>query len=137
MLRVLFSLSLVLVVAPAAAAESLDVAKYRLVDLSHAYDENTVYWPAKPPAGFELKQLHYGETPGGWFYASNSLCTAEHGGTHLDAPVHFARGMATTDQVPIERLVGVGTAMADDRCGSRQVAIWDREQFGELRMTCG
>jgi len=105
MLRVLFSLSLVLVVAPAAAAESLDVAKYRLVDLSHAYDENTVYWPAKPPAAFELKQLHYGETPGGWFYASNSLCTAEHGGTHLDAPIHFAAERLTTEKLPLEQLI--------------------------------
>lgn len=41
----------------------------------------------------------------GFFYASNSLCTAEHGGTHLDAPIHFAEGRKTTEQIPLEQLV--------------------------------
>jgi len=88
-----------------ASAEPLDLTRYRLVDLSHAYDENTVYWPAKPPSGFELHQLSYGKTPGGWFYASNSFCTAEHGGTHLDAPIHFAADRLTTEQLPLKQLI--------------------------------
>jgi len=94
-----------------ATAEPIDLSGYRMVDLSHAYDADTVYWPAKPPAGFQLKQLHYGETPGGWFYASNSFCTAEHGGTHLDAPIHFAADRLTSERLPLEQLIARGVVI--------------------------
>jgi kynurenine formamidase len=76
-----------------------------LVDLTHAFDEHTVYWPTSP-TGFELQPLHHGPTPGGYFYAANSFCAPEHGGTHLDAPIHFAEGKATADAIPLTRLVG-------------------------------
>ncbi len=49
--------------------------------------------------------MAFGETPGGWFYASNRFTTPEHGGTHLDAPIHFARGRHATDEIPLTRLV--------------------------------
>ena len=45
-------------------------------------------------------------TEGGWFYSSYAFATAEHGGTHLDAPIHFAEGRRTTDQLPLDGLVG-------------------------------
>jgi kynurenine formamidase len=89
----------------AAQGAAFDVASVRLVDLGHAYGEETLYWPSKPPAQFKLEQLSYGETPGGWFYAANRFCTAEHGGTHLDAPIHFARDGHTVDAVPLTQLV--------------------------------
>jgi kynurenine formamidase len=76
----------------------------RLVDLSHSFDEKTIYWPTSPST-FELKQLSYGQTPGGWFYAANSFCSPEHGGTHLDSPIHFAEGKSTAEAVPLSRLV--------------------------------
>ena len=87
------------------SAEPLDLGHYRLVDLTHAYDQDTVFWPAGP-MHFELKQLHYGETDAGFFYTANTFCTPEHGGTHLDAPIHFARDRQTAEQVPLERLIG-------------------------------
>jgi kynurenine formamidase len=87
-----------------ALAEAFDPARVRMVDLSHAYDENTVYWPTSPTR-FELDTLSYGDTPGGWFYSAFTIATPEHGGTHLDAPIHFARGAHTADQVPLARLV--------------------------------
>src|SRR2546427_2642742 len=43
----------------------------------------------------------------GYYYAANNIAAAEHGGTHLDAPVHFAEGKHTTDQIPITQLAGV------------------------------
>ena len=86
-------------------AEPLDLQDHRLVDLTHAYDTDTVFWPSGP-ARFELSQLHYGDTDGGFFYSANTFCTPEHGGTHLDAPIHFARDRQTAEQVPLERLVG-------------------------------
>jgi kynurenine formamidase len=73
--------------------------------LSHAYDERTLYWPTSPSA-FELKRLAHGQTPGGWFYSANAFCTPEHGGTHLDAPIHFFEGRRTLAEVPVEQLVG-------------------------------
>jgi len=88
----------------AGAQARLDLAAYRLVDLSHPYNERTVYWPTSPST-FRLERLAYGPTPAGYFYAANALCTPEHGGTHLDAPIHFAEGRRTTDQVPLEQLV--------------------------------
>ncbi len=91
----------------------------RLIDLTHAFNEETIYWPTSPSA-FELEQLHYGPTEAGFFYAANSFSTPEHGGTHLDAPIHFAEGGSTADAVPLERLVApaividiAGAAAAD------------------------
>lgn len=76
-----------------------------IVDLTHSYDEDSVYWPTSP-GRFELKTLHRGPTDRGYWYEANTFCTPEHGGTHLDAPVHFAEGMWSVADVPVERLVG-------------------------------
>jgi kynurenine formamidase len=81
-----------------------DPSTSRIVDLTHAFGKDTIYWPTAP-AKFSLQQLSYGKTEGGWFYSSYSLCTPEHGGTHLDAPIHFAEGKRTADQVPLEQLI--------------------------------
>lgn len=89
-------------------ARALDVQQYRLVDLSHAYDSRTLYWPSRPPMSFELQRLSFGDTPRGWFYAANRFCTPEHGGTHLDAPVHFYRPGQTAEQLPLEKLLAPG-----------------------------
>ena len=80
-------------------------ANSTLIDLTHPYDQDTVYWPTSP-GRFELKTLHKGPTDGGYWYEANSFCTPEHGGTHLDAPVHFARGKWSVGEVPVERLIG-------------------------------
>jgi kynurenine formamidase len=87
------------------SAETLDLRANRILDLSHAFDEQTIYWPTSP-SKFELKPLAFGKTPGGYFYASFVLCTPEHGGTHLDAPLHFAEGHPSIGDVPLDRLMG-------------------------------
>ena len=86
------------------AAQTIDVSRYRLVDLSHAYSPNTLYWPTSA-SKFALSRDASGQTPGGFFYAANSLSTPEHGGTHLDAPRHFSESGRTTEQIPLEQLV--------------------------------
>jgi kynurenine formamidase len=91
-----------------APARSFDLKDYRAFDLSHAYDEQTLYWPSKPPMSFELQKLASGVTPGGWFYAANRVCTPEHGGTHLDAPIHFHEHGQTNEQLPLEKLLAPG-----------------------------
>jgi kynurenine formamidase len=96
------ALGFVLLVATPAAA--VDLRGARLVDLTHAFGADTIYWPTARP--FTLEPVAHGRTPGGWWYAANEFCAAEHGGTHLDAPIHFAEGRATADAVRLERLVG-------------------------------
>jgi kynurenine formamidase len=76
----------------------------KVVDLTWPFDEKTIYWPTSPSA-FELKVLSHGKTPGGWFYASNAFCTPEHGGTHLDAPIHFSETGKSADQIPVRQLI--------------------------------
>ena len=75
------------------------------VDLTHVFAESTIYWPTDT-AGFQLEELAFGPTEGSWFYASYRFASAEHGGTHLDAPIHFAEGQRTTDQIPLSQLIG-------------------------------
>jgi kynurenine formamidase len=75
-----------------------------LVDLSHTYDRSTVFWPTAET--FRLDVVADGDTPDGYYYAANNFFSSEHGGTHLDAPVHFSRGAQTVDQVPLDRLFG-------------------------------
>ena len=85
-------------------ALALDVSEYHLVDLSHPYNSDTLYWPTSP-SRFERRQLAFGETDGGYFYSAFSICTPEHGGTHLDAPQHFAADGFPTDAIPLENLI--------------------------------
>lgn len=88
----------------AAEPAAPNLASARVVDLTWPFDEKTIYWPTSPSA-FELKSLARGTVPGGWFYSSNSFCTPEHGGTHLDAPIHFAERGKTADQIPPRQLI--------------------------------
>ncbi len=86
------------------ASEAFDTENYRVVDLTRAYDDNTIYWPTSP-SRFELETLSAGQTSAGYYYSAYSICTPEHGGTHLDAPVHFAEHGAATDELPVENLI--------------------------------
>ena len=85
-------------------AQAIDLSRVRMVDLTHAFDSATLYWPTSP-SGFELERLSYGQTEGGWFYAANAFSSPEHGGTHLDAPIHFAEAGLTSDRIPLEKLL--------------------------------
>ncbi|HUR83350.1 MAG TPA: cyclase family protein [Thermoanaerobaculia bacterium] len=115
------------------APRAVDLRGSELVDLTWAFDDKTLYWPTSPSA-FELKQLAYGPTPGGWFYSSNAICTPEHGGTHLDAPIHFAAGGHTADQIPLEQLMAPAVVIdvadraasnADYRLTAEDVRAWE------------
>ena len=87
-----------------AASGSLDLRQFTLVDLSHSYSPSTLYWPTSP-SGFELKPLHVGPTPAGYFYSAYAFATPEHGGTHLDAPVHFDERGSPVERIPLDRLI--------------------------------
>ena len=103
----------------------------RFIDLTHSFGVDTIVWPTEQDFRLVLQQA--GETAGGYYYASNRLEMAEHGGTHIDAPIHFARGGQMLDQVPIERLIGAAVRIdVTDQCGrdrDYRVTIKDFEQW--------
>jgi kynurenine formamidase len=105
--RVLLLLvSLVALARPCAlGAQTIDLAHYRLVDLTHPLNAQTIYWPTAPST-FKLERLAYGRTKGGYFYSANAFSAPEHGGTHLDAPIHFSETGTTADKIPLEQLIG-------------------------------
>ena len=74
-----------------------------IVDLSHSYDASTIFWPTAD--AFRLEKVADGMTPGGYYYAANNVFTSEHGGTHIDSPIHFAKNGWTVDQIPLDRLI--------------------------------
>lgn len=76
----------------------------RWIDLTYAYSDETIYWPTSDL--FKIDTVAVGFMEAGFYYESYKVSTAEHGGTHLDAPVHFSEGKQSTDEIPIERLVG-------------------------------
>jgi len=77
-----------------------------IVDLTHSYSSDTIYWPTEEE-GFKLEKEFDGMTESGYYYAANKFTTPEHGGTHIDAPIHFAKQGQTIDQVSLERLLGI------------------------------
>jgi kynurenine formamidase len=92
----------------------------KIIDLTHPFSSRTLYWPTVEE-GFKLRVDAAGVTDKGYYYSANSFCASEHGGTHIDAPVHFSRGGASVDRIPLERLVApavvldVGSKTARDR----------------------
>lgn len=89
----------------------------RWIDLTHSFDDKTVFWPTE--AGFKLETERSGITPQGYYYAANRFTTAEHGGTHLDAPRHFSAAGLTADAIPLDRLVGAAVVVdVRDRCAA-------------------
>lgn len=79
------------------------------IDLTYAYDENTIYWPTA--SGFVLDTAFEGMTDKGYYYSAYQFCSAEHGGTHLDAPIHFAEGQQTVDEIPVDQLIGAAVVV--------------------------
>lgn len=109
------------------------LAAHDIVDLTHTFEATTLVWPTSKP--FRLEPVADGVTAGGYYYAANDLFTSEHGGTHLDAPVHFARGQQTADAVPLSHLVGAAvvvdvtsaaTADADYLVTTADLDAWER-----------
>jgi kynurenine formamidase len=105
----------------------------RWIDLTHDFSSETIYWPTGKP--FALEVVSAGRTPAGYYYAANNFSAAEHGGTHLDAPVHFGEGKWTTDQIPLDRLIGNAVVVdvvkqadsgADYRVDIAALTTWER-----------
>ena len=78
-----------------------------------------------------MDTVAFGQTEGGYFYSAFNFSAAEHGGTHLDAPVHFAEGRDATDQIPLDRMVGPAVVLDVSDRSSRdyQVVLADFEAW--------
>jgi kynurenine formamidase len=99
-----YALLFMMVLSVVRTGQAMELDRYRMVDLTHAYNAETIYWPTSP-SRFEMATLAEGKTAGGWYYSAYAVCTPEHGGTHLDAPVHFAADGLSTDELPLADLI--------------------------------
>jgi kynurenine formamidase len=103
------------------------------VDLTHPLNAQTLYWPTSPTT-FQLERLSYGPTEGGYFYSANAFSAPEHGGTHLDAPIHFSADGISAEQIPLANLVAPAVVIdvaeraaadADYRLTRADVEAWE------------
>ena len=85
---------------------ALDLNNGKWIDLTHDFSAETIYWPTGK--SFEHETVFAGVTQKGFYYTAYSICAAEHGGTHMDAPIHFAEGQRPVEEIPIEQLIGPG-----------------------------
>lgn len=115
---------------PESAPAAIDTS--RVVDMSYPYDENTIYWPNAE--GFRHEKDQWATNDAGYWYAAGDFASAEHGGTHLDSPIHFAEGMETVDEIPVSRLIGPAAVIdvserasedRDYRVSAGDIAAWE------------
>ena len=135
---IVFVLALVVVASCAPQASPTSGAlSGTLVDLSHEYSDQSIFWPTAE--SFRLDKVADGMTPQGYYYAANNFASAEHGGTHVDAPVHFAQGRWSVEQIPLEQLVGdaavIDVSAAAAAQPDYQVAVADLEAWEKAHGT--
>src|SRR5215212_8795370 len=116
-MKLLRLLLFVMFVVPVMSQKPASLPFGRVVDLTHAFDANTVYWPTAQ--GFKLETDFEGMTDKGYYYSAYRYSAAEHGGTHLDSPVHFAKDHFSVDQIPLERLCTVNHVCTINRVLAR------------------
>ncbi len=129
---------LVLVWLAVAATFSACGSKEKLLEMTYPYDESTIYWPTAK--SFKLEKVSWGIGEGGWWYASNEFSASEHGGTHVDAPIHFAEKGRTIEQIPLEEWIGPVVKLdVTEKCeknrdyllGVDDVNIWEKK-YGKI-----
>jgi kynurenine formamidase len=131
-MKCLSFLLLIVLVAPVAAQRQAPLLPPgAVIDLTHAFDSATVYWPTAET--FKLETDFEGDTEKGYFYSAYRYSAAEHGGTHLDSPVHFARGRHTVDEIPLEQLIGSAIVVdVTSKCANNpdyQVSVADFQNW--------
>lgn len=105
-----FSLAFIFIIhactfAQAQSKIASELSNGKWIDLTYSFSDSTLYWPNNKIT-FHLDTMYNGITEGGFYYSSYTLCAPEHGGTHLDAPVHFAANHWSSDEIPVDRLNG-------------------------------
>lgn len=133
--RMPLALSLLLSLAACSATASSHgssmMADNKMIDLTHTFDERTIYWPTSKP--FTWEKEAWGRSEGFW-YTAGRYSASEHGGTHLDAPIHFGEGGRAMDEIPLSKLIGdavvidistKAAADADDMLTTKDIEDWE------------
>jgi len=108
-------------------------APSKWIEMSYKYDNTTLNWPGSTK--FVHKLIAFGQQQS-YFYSMYDVSSSEHSGTHIDAPIHFSAGKWTTDQIPLDRLIGDAVVVnitakamkdADARCTVDDLKEWERQ----------
>jgi kynurenine formamidase len=100
-----------------AVDEAAILAGGEWIDLTHEFSFDTIYWPTAD--GFEH---------------TVDFKASEHGGTHLDSPIHFAKDRLTTEKIPLTNLIAAAVVMnfshkvdtnADYEISIRDLEAWE------------
>ncbi len=119
---------------PARRSPRAAIDTSKVIDLTYSFDASTIYWPTAK--SFDWQKESWGISPGGYWYAAARYAASEHGGTHIDSPIHFGKGQATTDEIPVSRLIGpavvIDVAAAcekdpDYRLSASDIASWEKK----------
>lgn len=100
----LFSTIVPIAILSGCASHTLDPQAGHWIDLTHDFSSTTIYWPNAET--FKLEKVFDGDTHGGYHYSANRYSAAEHGGTHMDAPIHFNQQGETVEQIGLDRTIG-------------------------------
>lgn len=104
------------------------------IDLTYDFSEQTIFWVESD--GFKKETVAEGQTEKGYYYSAYKFCTPEHGGTHLDAPRHFAEGRQTVDEIPLTNLIGAAvkidvsaksSANRDYQISVEDITEWEKQ----------
>lgn len=129
---------IVLIISSCADSNDTDWRNGQWIDLTHEFSEETLFWPTS--STFQLDTVFVGETDGGFYYESYEFCTAEHGGTHLDAPIHFAEDRKTVEELELDQLTGYASVIDvsenvsqnhDYQIRFDEIEEWERN-YGEI-----
>jgi kynurenine formamidase len=110
---------------------AIDTSK--VVDLTYDFDQSTIYWPTAK--SFDWQKESWGISPGGYWYTAARYAASEHGGTHLDSPLHFGKDKMPADQIPLSKLIGAAVVIdiaaacvkdPDDRLSVADITSWER-----------
>ena len=125
-------ITITLVILIAASSVFAEIDESKLLDLTYPLDDQTVFWPTNKP--FTWEKAAWGKTAAGYWYASGDFSMSEHGGTHIDAPIHFAEGKLSVDAILLQNLVApavvidVRAAVEQDRdyrLTVRDIETWE------------
>jgi len=114
---------------------SLTVHAEEVIDLTHPFNEKTIYWPSA--GDFVLHHVFEGKTQKGYFYSGYTFEAPEHGGTHLDAPYHFFRQGWKVDEIPPSHLVSPAVVLdfsalirdqADYSITEKDIRLWEKKK---------
>jgi kynurenine formamidase len=119
---------------PLQTAPTSTINEAKVIDLTYSFDEKTIYWPTAKP--FTWEKESWGVSTGGYWYTAARYGASEHGGTHLDAPIHFGEGKQAADELPLAKLISPAvviniaetcTKNADYQLTVEDITKWEAE----------